>query len=65
MTGFKFWIMVQIKIIHQQCFSPVNPGPVNCILEDFLPHQYFLHTFEGFCRLISEGNQYLWRQNFS
>ena len=44
-------------------FSPVNPGPVNCILKDFLPHQYFLHMFGGFCRLISEGNQYLWRQN--
>ena len=28
-------------------FSPVNlPGPVNCIPEDSLPHEYLLHMIE-------------------
>ena len=35
-------------------FSPVNPpGPVNCIPEDSLPHEYFLHLFgEDFVDLL-------------
>ena len=38
-------------------FSPVSPpGPVNCIPEDSLPYAF---VWRGFCRLISERNQYL------
>ena len=59
--GFKFWIVMQIKIIHLTVFSQVNPpGPVNCIPEDSLPHEYFLHmNREDFVDLlVKETNTY-------
>ena len=45
------WIQVLDRDADQDnsptVFSPVNlPGPVNCIPEDSLPHEYLLHMIE-------------------
>ena len=55
------WIQVLDRDADQDnsptVFPPVSPpGPVNCIPEDSLPHPF---VWRGFCRLISERNQYL------
>ena len=55
------WIQVLDRDADQDnsptVFSPVSsPGPVNCIPEESLPYAF---VWRGFCRLISERNQYL------
>ena len=55
------WIQVLDRDADQDnsptVFSPVSsPGPVNCIPEESLPYAF---VWRGFCRLVSERNQYL------
>ena len=59
------WIQVLGRDVDQDnsptVFSPVNsPSPVNCIPEDSLPHEYFLHMIgEDFVDLlVKETNTY-------
>ena len=55
------WIQVLDRDVDQDnsplVFSPVNPpGPVNCIPEDSLPHEYFLHMIgKDFVDLLVKG----------
>ena len=55
------WIQVLDRDVGQDnsplVLSPVNPpGPVNCIPEDSLPHEYFLHMIgKDFVDLLVKG----------